>query len=126
MIKFISRLTLKVYQDNPEYIFVFGDNLIGRGKAGQAIIRDEPNAIGIPTKRLPSMKNGSFFNDEQAEYDVVLKQLKYLWRLHKDGKCIVLPNNQIGGGLAKTASKSPIIWSLITKFYNSAKEASNE
>ena len=38
------------------YIFIFGDNDIEKGKKGQAIIRNMPNALGIPTKKLPSLK----------------------------------------------------------------------
>ena len=35
-------------------LFVFGDNDARRGLAGQAVIRGEPNAIGLATKRSPS------------------------------------------------------------------------
>ena len=125
MIKFVSRLNVSLCQSNPEHIFVFGDNMIGRGKAGQAIIRDCPNAFGVPTKRLPSMNANAFFSDKQDEYDIVLEKLSLLWQMHKDGKCIVLPNNPIGSGLAKVSSKSPIVWNLIKKFYASSHKANS-
>jgi hypothetical protein len=35
-------------------LFLFGDNDARRGLAGQAVIRDEPNAVGLATKRSPS------------------------------------------------------------------------
>ena len=41
--------------NNPNKIYIFGDNLCGVGKGGQAIIRDCVNVFGIPTKRTPSM-----------------------------------------------------------------------
>ena len=126
MIKFVSKLGVDLCRSNPNHFFIFGDNMIGRGKAGQAIIRDEPNSWGIPTKRLPSMKPNAFFSDRQDEYDIVLKELSTLWQMHKDGKCIVLPNNPIGSGLAKVSSKSPKVWSLIKRFYNSAHKANDE
>lgn len=44
----IKRYTLNLVKGNMDVYFVFGDNLIGEGKA---IIRDEPNTIGVPTKR---------------------------------------------------------------------------
>jgi hypothetical protein len=47
----------------PDLTFVFGDNLLGFGKGGQAIIRGEPNAFGVPTKRKPAMSPGSFFEE---------------------------------------------------------------
>ena len=40
----------KIVRSQPECLFIFGDNDIQKGKRGQAIIRDEPNAIGIPTR----------------------------------------------------------------------------
>ncbi len=123
MIKFVSKLNVALCKTNPEHIFVFGDNMIGKGKAGQAIIRDCSNAFGVPTKRLPSMNPNAFFSDKQDEYDIVLEKLSLLWQMHKDGKCIVLPNNPIGSGLAKVSSKSPIVWNLIKKFYVSAHKA---
>ncbi len=33
------------------YIFIFGDNDMKKGKGGQAIIRDQINTHGIPTKK---------------------------------------------------------------------------
>jgi len=107
--------------ERPDYIFVFGDNLLRRGKAGQAQIRGIFGAYGVATKRLPAMTNQSFFSDKQDEYDTVLEELTSLWQMHKDGKTIVLPVNPPGSGLAKLQSKSPIIWKLIVRFYNAAK-----
>jgi len=91
-----------------------------KGKAGQAIIRDEPNTFGIPTKRLPSMKEGSFFSDKEEECKIVIDSLTYLWNLHKNDKKIALPVNPIGSGLAKLYEKSPRIWSYIENFYRAA------
>ena len=42
MIKLQERIEPIDCMENPTHIFVFGDNLIGKGKAGQAIIRDNP------------------------------------------------------------------------------------
>jgi hypothetical protein len=39
---------------NRDCLFVFGDNDARQGFAGQAVIRGEPNAIGLTTKRIPS------------------------------------------------------------------------
>ena len=52
---------------NPRSIYVFGDNLLRVGEAGQASIRSCNNAIGIATKKKPSMLKSSFFSDN--EYD---------------------------------------------------------
>ena len=53
----------------PKMLFVFGDNLINRGEKGQSIIRKCPNAIGIPTKKYPSMCSNAFFNDNEFKFN---------------------------------------------------------
>ncbi len=37
-----------------EYLFVYGDNDQRKGVGGQAVIRNEPNASGISTKKQPN------------------------------------------------------------------------
>ena len=59
---------------NPRSIYVFGDNLLRVGEAGQASIRSCNNAIGIATKKKPSMLDSSFFSDK--EYDKLEPFLK--------------------------------------------------
>ena len=120
MIEFTNKLDVALCQSNPESIFVFGDNMQGWGKAGQAVIRDCSNSWGVPTKRYPSMKPSAFFADRQDEYDIILKELSTLWTMHTEGKTIVLPINPIGSGLARLNINSPKIWSLIERFYKSA------
>ena len=93
----------------PDKIFVFGDNLIGRGKGGQAIIRDEVNSFGIPTKRLPSMNEGSFFSDRQDERDALISCLRRLYKLG-GSSIIVFPECGVGTGRALMKTKSPILW----------------
>jgi hypothetical protein len=120
--EFEEQLNVNLCQKNPDALIVYGDNLLGKGKAGQAIIRDEYNAFGVPTKRLPSVKDGSFFNDKQDEYDLVKDKLVYLWEQHEEGKSIILPSNMIGTGLANLSKHSPNVMKLIERFYKSAKE----
>lgn len=60
--------TPKLLRANPEKVFTFGDNMKAFGKGGQAIIRDEPNAFGIPTKRYPSKDNWAYFSDKEYGY----------------------------------------------------------
>ena len=50
--KWITRSFVREHRD---HIFLFGDNLARSGFGGQAAqMRAEPNAIGLPTKKLPS------------------------------------------------------------------------
>lgn len=105
-IEYTNDLTVRKCQANPEHIHVFGDNLAGYGTAGQACIRKEPNAFGIPTKRYPSMEAGSFFTDKECERQHVLKALRELYSLAKR-RTIVFPSKGIGVGMAKMRETSP-------------------
>jgi len=51
----------KDLKNNPDVLYLFGDNLVQKGFGGQAKeMRGEPNAEGIPTKKLPSMEAKAF------------------------------------------------------------------
>jgi hypothetical protein len=114
-IRFEEYLTTQLCKNNPNALIVFGDNLIGKGKRGQAIIRDEPNAFGIPTKRLPSMDFNAFFSDKPEEIRIVKDKINTLLTSEKD---IILPLHKIGSGLAKLREKSPQIAKLIDELYS--------
>ena len=66
MVKFFCHqwYTPELLRAYPGYLFLFGDNLQRIGKGGQAIIRDEPNAFGIATKKGPGMEDEDFFRDD--------------------------------------------------------------
>ena len=94
----------------PDWLFVFGDNLRGFGKGGQAIIRSEPNAFGVPTKRQPAMTPGSFFRDENdADLEAVLASLENLWVEVEGGKTIVVPFENGLPSLGTERAKLPIL-----------------
>lgn len=123
MFAFVDQLSPALCQANPEATFVFGDNLIKKGEAGQAIIRQEPNAFGVPTKILPSMSSDAFFSDSQSEYDTVRTALKRLWSIHLSGGVVALPKSKIGGGLARLQDTAPKITKMIDDFYVAAEAA---
>lgn len=105
--RFYSKELLRMY---PEKIFVFGDNMKRYGKGGQAVIRDEPNAYGIATKRYPSMEDWAFFSDKNDEFDCVLNDLRRLYVLSRT-HTVVFPKAGIGTGLAQMEGKSFALWS---------------
>lgn len=109
-IEYTDELTVDLCRANPVKVFVFGDNLAGYGTAGQACIRNEVNAFGIPTKRYPSMGLGAFFSDSECEKEHVLNSLRDLYVLSKR-HTIVFPTSGVGTGLAKMQEYSPIIYS---------------
>ena len=95
---------------NPNKLYIFGDNSIYKGKGGQAIIRDEPNTHGIPTKRFPTMEENAFMRDEPKDYEYVntdLQILKKIIELNDTYDTIVFPKDGLGTGLAKMPETSP-------------------
>src|SRR2546422_1057159 len=57
--------TIKDCDENPSHLFVFGDNDIGKGLKGQAVNRYCKNAIGIPTKKIPSYNIAAYYTDSE-------------------------------------------------------------
>lgn len=98
-------------------LWVFGDNMQGWGKKGQAIIRDEPNAVGIPTKWKPATTSDSYFTNEdfgqvRAAIDAAFDRL----RAHlRKGGTVVFPSSGVGTGLAQLPQRAPRIHEYITQ-----------
>ena len=116
----ISRLTVSILKNNPDKVYLFGDNLVGRGKGGQAIIRDEPNAVGIPTKKTPSMGNNAFFTD--AEYDANIKAIDEAFAKIPKGKTIVIPEDGLGTGRARLKETAPKTFAYLENKLNELKK----
>ena len=122
-----SVITVEMCRANPDDIFVFGDNIVKAGKrkgAGQAEIRDEPNAFGIPTKRSPSTKDDAYFSDLDTEIAAVKSRLRELYKLAKT-KRIVFPAAGLGTGRAKMATKSPKAWAEMCRILSDFFEFEN-
>ncbi len=117
-IRFYKEYTVELILKEPDRYFIFGDNLVKRGKRGQACIRNQNNAIGVPTKRYPCMKSKKcFFSDKIDEVIAVNNVLKQIDLLLKDNKKIGLPKDGFGTGLAELKSHSPVIFKFITLFF---------
>lgn len=109
--KIIARMDLRTNQNT--CLYVFGDNLAEVGYGGQAKeMRDEPNAIGIPTKRNPRL----YLND--GDFDEVVPIIKQkVGRLRGflalSDTVVVFPADGIGTGLANLSSQAPMIWGYL-------------
>jgi len=92
-------VTQQFLDENPNYYFVFGDNLIREGYGGAAFLRDHPHAIGFITKKYPDNKDSSFY--KPVEYSPVffeeLEKLNKIIQKRPDKKFYI---SQLGGGLA--------------------------
>lgn len=108
------------------YIFIYGDNDIHKGKGGQAIIRDQKNAMGIPTKKLPNNNYNSFYNDDEYEQNklkikkAVIDILVKL-KTNKQYIGIILPKDGLGTGLSKLPSKAPRTYKYLLNIINKLK-----
>lgn len=93
------KITKSYLRNNPNHVFVFGDNLKRKGYGGAATLRDEPNTYGFITKKAPNNNDGSFYRpDEYKEkFDVELKRL--IKEIEKNPDKVYLIS-QLGGGLA--------------------------
>ena len=101
--KFITRQDIR---DNPDKIYLFGDNLHGVGFGGQARqMRGEPNAIGIPTKKNANMYDRDFFTDE--EYEQNIKAIDKAFNRIPKGADIVISEAGLGTGLAQLDTRAP-------------------
>jgi hypothetical protein len=88
------------------HVFVFGDNLAHMGKGGQAAAcRGQPNAFGVPTKKLPSMRSNAFFTDDELEDNkrAIDQALAFV---PMDGRRLVILAG-IGEGRAQLAKRAP-------------------
>lgn len=108
---------------SPDALFVYGDNLARWGKGGQAAIRDEPNAVGIPTKKAPGMHPVDFFKDRDLEAYRKAREpdlARLIRHLSKGGE-VVLPADGLGTGRARLQQSAPAIWAELQDDMNSLR-----
>jgi len=114
-VEVVSRYTNADVKANPNKIYIFGDNTKQTGKGGQAVIRDNENAFGIPTKKAPSRSADAYFYDTETingiETDMVdhnAIEIEYaISKIKQDGRPVVFPKDGLGTGLAKLKEKAP-------------------
>lgn len=114
-------------KNNPTWLFVFGDNDIKKGLKGQAVIRNCSNAIGIPTKKYPSLMISSFYSDDEYKLNckkidnaicdiiVLLKTKKY--------DHIIFPEDGLGTGLAELPKRAPKTYDYLNKSIKQLKNS---
>jgi len=126
-IRYERHITRAMLRSEPATLFVFGDNLQRRGLGGQAKeMRGEPNAVGIPTKRAPSMRPDAFFSDADL-FDFAWDSDREFARLmdHMEaGGLVVLPADGIGTGLADLERRAPRVWERLQMRIQELKDVS--
>lgn len=115
----MSYITRSFVKAHPDHIFLFGDNLAGKGFGGQAAaMRGEPNAVGIPTKKYPSNSSEAFFCDSEIEQnreaiDLAFDRLSAL--ISSGMKFVVIPADGLGTGRAQLQERAPLTFAYLQK-----------
>jgi hypothetical protein len=94
--KYVTEEFLKA---NPNVTFVFGDNLIRKGKGGAAVLRDEPNAYGFITKKAPNNADESFYRPPEYADTFYAELLQLAREIEKNPERTYLIS-KLGAGLA--------------------------
>lgn len=121
----MKRYTRQIIQENPDWLFVFGDNLERAGYGGQArAARGEPNAVGIVTKRKPYHSPDAYFSDDDLdEYERAnAGTWEKLFDVVEDGGTVVWPEDGIGTGLARLGERAPRLMTAIELRLSKLKE----
>jgi hypothetical protein len=110
----MNRITREEVRNHPERVYIFGDNMEGRGFGGQAAaMRGEPNAIGVPTKWQPERTPRAYFTDDDwCDGDVrhaIRQAFALIERALADGRDVVIPADGLGTGLAELPKRAPRI-----------------
>ena len=108
----VARITREMVQADRCTVFCFGDNMEGRGLGGQAaVMRGEPNAIGVPTKWRPGRASGDYFTDaDWRDGDVrhaITEAFALMRRALDEGRDVVIPADGLGIGLAELPTRAP-------------------
>lgn len=96
-------------RNHPKWLFVFGDNDVGQGKGGQAVIRGERNAIGVPTKKYPDLRTSSFYSDKELEQnkEKIRNAINKIYNAMKYYDALILPEKGLGTGLSELPQRAP-------------------
>lgn len=105
-------------KQNPDCVFVFGDNLIRKGKGGAASLRDFVNSYGFITKKYPDNLYTSFYT--KVEYlPIFEKEKEKLTSFIERNPDKTFLISKLGGGLA---NKHHIYESIIEPWLKSINE----
>lgn len=95
----VMEISLQYLRDNPNHIFVFGDNTQRRGCKGAAFFRYEPNSYGFITKKYPSFASHAYYRPDEYR-PVFEEEMRKLIQLIEDnpGKTYLI--TKLGSSLA--------------------------
>lgn len=123
------RFSTDVCRKNSDTLFIFGDSLERYGEAGQAIIRNQENAIGFATKHKPGTNKEDYFTDDEYEENcqIIEKEIERIKRYaeEKEYKNIIFPFMGLGTGLAQMPLRAIRTFSYLCLRLSQAWEYNN-
>lgn len=111
----LNRTTIASSRDK---LYLFGDNEGRCGYGGQAkACRGEPNAVGVATKKSPSMHERGYWSDDDFERCVAIidADLAPVFEHLRKGGVVVIPEAGLGTGLAELPKRAPRIFAHLQK-----------
>jgi len=103
-------VTKEFLDQNPNAVFIFGDNRRRLGYGGAASLRDHPQTYGFITKKNPDNMDESFFHPESYHIDFTVQSVELQLIIEKNPDKIYYIS-QLGGGLANRYK----IWEKVCK-----------
>jgi hypothetical protein len=96
----MKAITKSYLRENPDVIFVFGDNTSRTGFGGAAKLRNEPNTYGFITKKRPTRNPEDYYTVEEYGSKVYPVEAKKLRRemIIRHNKTFLI--SKLGAGLA--------------------------
>jgi len=105
-------------KNNPNKLYIFGDNFIRKGYGGQAQIRDCQNSFGIATKFAPGTYEKDYFSD--IMYDQCINIIKMdiddlLQYLSTTSiiDTVIFPVDGLGTGLSELPTRAPKVYKFL-------------
>lgn len=111
-------ITRATVQGDRNTVFVFGDNMEGRGLGGQAKeMRGEPNVIGVPTKWAPERRASAYFSDNDRlnrnVWHAIHQAFERMRAALDEGRNVAIPADGLGVGLAELPIRAPKLHAMI-------------
>lgn len=117
IVEYQDYITREDLRQNPDKVYLFGDNLNRVGLGGQAgEMRGEPNALGIPT--LKGSKG--YFKDEEIEQNK--KWIRQAFSRIPRDRIVVIPSAGLGTGIAQLDVKAPRTFAFLLKCIEDLEE----
>ena len=106
----VDNITKELVTSHPDWLFLFGDNIARLGFGGQAaVMRGQPNAIGIRTKKFPNWNEQSYFTDAEYEQNcrLIAEDFVRVREALAEGRTVVVSSHGLGTGLSGLQKRAP-------------------